>query len=199
MICGVPHGSVWEPVLFNIFLNDLFFFLNDIQVGNFVDDTTPFVCSQNLAEVVKKLEENSDLVINWFQNNYMKLNTNKCHLLMSGSKYEHFWVQIGNYKIWENNEVKLLAITINNSLNSDTHINNICPKANQKLSVLSRMRNILNFEQRRRIFKSSFSQFKYCPLIWIFCSRKANNKIIKLHERALRSVYQDGILNLRNY
>ena len=55
------------------------------------------------------------------------------------------------------------------------------------------MGNILNFEQRR-IFKSFIeSQFKYCPLILMFCSRKANNKIKKLHERALRIAYQDDI------
>ena len=99
-------------------------------------------------------------------------------------------------KIWEDTEVKLLGIATDNSLKFDTHINNICTKANQKLSFLSRMMNILNFEERRRIFKSFFeSQFKYCPLIWMFCSRKANNKINKLHERALRIVYQDDISN----
>ena len=55
---------------------------------------------------------------------------------------------------------------------------------------------ILNFEQRRRIFKSFFeSQFRYFHLIWMFCRRKANIKINKLPERALRIVYQDDILN----
>ena len=99
-------------------------------------------------------------------------------------------------KIWEDTEVKLLGIAIDNSLKFDTHINNICSKANQKLSFLIRMMNILNFEERRMMFKSFFeSQFKYCPLIWMFCSTKANNKINKLHERALRIVYQDDILN----
>ena len=70
----------------------------------------------------------------------MKLNTDKYHLLMSGD--EHFWADIGKDKIWEYNEVKLTGITIDNSLKFDTHISNICTKANQKLSVLSRMRNI---------------------------------------------------------
>ena len=58
------------------------------------------------------------------------------------------------------------------------------------------MGNVLNFEQRRRIFKSFIeSQFQYCPLIWVFCSRKGNNKINKLHERVLRIVYQHDISN----
>ena len=83
--------------------------------------------------------------------------------------------------------MKLLGISINN---------NICTKDNQKISVLGRMRHILNFEQRRRIFKSFFeSQFKYSPLIFMFCSRKANNKINELHERALRIDYQTNISN----
>ena len=71
------------------------------------------------------------------------------------------------------NEVKLLGITIDNSLKFDIRINNICTKATQKLSVLSRMGNILNFEQRRRIFK-----FKYI-ISGIQFYRKKDNKKLK--------------------
>ena len=35
------------------------------------------------------------------------------------------------------------------------------------------------------------SQFSYCPLLWMFCSRKLNHKIDRLHERALRVAYAD--------
>ena len=107
---------------------------------------------------------------------------------------------IGKDKIWGDNEVKLLETTINNSLKFDIQISNICTKANQELSILSRMRNILNFEQRRRIFKIFFkSQFKYCLLIWMFCSGKGNNKINKLHERALRIAIKMKFWILKSY
>ena len=84
----------WDKFSSKSFFSDFFLLLlNDIQVCNFEVDTTIFVFSQNLAEVVKKLEENSDLIINWVQDNFMKLNTDKYHLLLPGSKHEHFLAQ----------------------------------------------------------------------------------------------------------
>ena len=75
----------------------------------------------------------------------MKLKTNKCHLLVSGTKYEHSWAKIDDDKIWEINEVKLSAVTIDNKLKFDSLIANIFFKANQKLSVLSRLAGFFNF------------------------------------------------------
>ena len=82
-----------HKVLFNIYVNDLFFNLSSVKVCNFVDDTTSFVCDLNLEVVL------TQLVIAWFQNNYMKLNTDKCHLFVVGHKFEHTWVGDGPDKI----------------------------------------------------------------------------------------------------
>ena len=46
-----------------------------------------------------RLEYDSIEAIIWFENNYMKLNTDKCHLLISGSKAEHIWGNVGDKKI----------------------------------------------------------------------------------------------------
>ena len=52
----------------------------------------------------------------------------------------------------------------------------------------------MNIQKRRTIMKSSVtSQFSYCPLIWMFYSRRLNNKINSLHNRALRIAYQDNM------
>ena len=54
------------------------------------------------------------------------------------------------------------------------------------------MVKILPFDKKRLVLKSFIeSQFSYCPLIWMFCSRTMNNKINYIHERALRLTYDD--------
>ena len=50
------------------------------------------------------------LAIHWFETNYTKLNTDKCHLIVSGYKYEHVWANIGKDLIWKSNNLKRLGI-----------------------------------------------------------------------------------------
>ena len=118
-----------------LFINKLFLFLNEINVCNFADDTTPFVCHKYLEELVKNFERNTELAIHWFEDSYMRLNTNKCHLLISDYKYEHQWDQIGKDMVREENEAKLLGITKENELKFDSHFLNICSKANENFKI----------------------------------------------------------------
>ena len=82
----VLQGPVFGPILFNIFINDIFFALKGIDICNFADGITPCVCDSNVKSVLETLEHNSELAVAWFGMNYVKLNTQKCHLLLSGNK-----------------------------------------------------------------------------------------------------------------
>ena len=60
------------------------------------------------------------------------------------------------------------------------------------MHALARVAKFLTFHRKRVLLKAFIeSQFSYCPLIWMFCSRKMNRKINYIHERALRLVYDD--------
>ena len=156
-----------------------------------VDDTTLYACDLELQTVLHELEDNSLTAIIWFENNYMKLNQSKCHFLTSGSS-EHLWVKVGKEMIWESQAEKLLGMMVDKDLNFNSHLKALCKKVNQKVSALARIARILPFQKRRIILKTFIeSQFSYCPLVWMFCSRSMNKKINHIHERALRLVYQD--------
>ena len=95
LIQGVPQGSVFGPLLFNIYINDLFYLVESTKVCNFEDDTTFFASNKDLKILISRLEHDSHLAIEWFESNYMKLNQDKCHLLVSGYKHEYIWARIG--------------------------------------------------------------------------------------------------------
>ena len=109
----------------------------------------------------------------------MKLNKDKCYLSVSRHKYENVWVKIGDEKIWENAKQKLLGIEIGRNLNFDDHVISLCKKAGRKLAVLARLSKFMSFKKKRILMKTFVeSQFGYCPLIWMFHSRKVNSKKI---------------------
>ena len=84
------------------------------------------------------------------------------------------------------------GVTIDKDLNFTMNLKALCKKVNQKVSALARIVGILPFQKRHIILKTFIeSQFSYCPLIWMFCTRSMNKKINHIHERALRLVYQD--------
>ena len=127
----------------------------------------------------------------------MKLNQDKCHLLVSGHKHETVWAKIGETKIWESNKKKLLRVAIDGNLNFDEYVFDLCKKTGRKLSVLARLSIYTSFEKKKNILLKAFveSQFGYCPLTWMFHGRRANSKINHIHGRALRIVYKNNVLS----
>ena len=90
------------------------------------------------------------------------------------------------------NHIKVLGVTLDENLNSDIHISNICKKASMQINALKRISKYLNEKSRILIYTSFISSnFSYCPVSWIFCGKKNSDKIEKLQERALRFVFLD--------
>ena len=192
ILSGVPQGSIIGPLLFNIYLSDLFLFLEDSNIASYADDTTPYTSNKDMESVINKLEEDSNILIKWINNNYMKANPDKFHILLSDTDTT-LSANVDKYKIFNKGSEKLLGITIDSKLSFDKHVSSLCKKATQKLHALARVAHYMDLPQRRRIMKAFINaQFGYCPLVWMCHSRRLNNRINKIQERALRIVYQDS-------
>ena len=99
-------------------------------------------------------------------------------------------LNFNNLSIKSIEEVEILGIKIGNNLNFNNHIKSICWKAAQKLSALLRIPANLSIKQKQLNKSMIKSQFNYCLLVWIFCSRQSNNLVNKIHERSLRISYK---------
>ena len=80
LLVGVPQGSVLGPLLFNLYINDLFYVIKT-DICNYADDTTPYYVGMCLNGLMAKLESAANDAVEWFRYNAMKLNSDKCHLL----------------------------------------------------------------------------------------------------------------------
>ena len=81
---GIPQGSILVPLLFNIFICDMFYFTVNFEIANYADDSTPFSTKIDGRLVVDELEISSSILFTWLKNSYMNANTGKSHLLLSG-------------------------------------------------------------------------------------------------------------------
>ena len=190
---GVPRGSVLGPLLFNIYINDLLLFIQNSDICNYADDTAIYSCDKNLDNITHKLESDSNVALQWFADNFMKLNADKCHLLVLGQRCDDpVTVKIGNTDVVNSSEEKLLGVHIDSKLSFYRHVSKLCQKASNKLYALARISPYMNQNKLRYLMKAFItSQFQYCPLIWMFHSRQLNQKINKIQERALRITYKE--------
>ena len=97
ILFGVPQGSILGPLLFNIFICDLFLIMNKVDFASYAHDNTPYVIGNGVKKAINSLEETSYELFYWFANNQMKANPDKCHLLTSSS--DRISICVDNYNI----------------------------------------------------------------------------------------------------
>ena len=193
---GVPQGSLLGPVLFNIFINDLFFFIEKCHLYNYADDNSLSFSSPCLPDVLHNLKKDSEIAMQWFADNGMKANPNKFQfMLLSSKQHDVTHLKLCNDIIIPSEKcVKVLGVTIDNRLSFTEHVSLCCRKAARQLNALTRIAKYLDAKSKKLILNSFIvSNFNYCPLVWHFCGKGNNKKLESIQERSLRILFNDAI------
>ena len=99
-------------------------------------------------------------------------------------------LMFNDIEIKPKSSAKLLGVVLDNKLNFNEHIKNVCKVASQYTNCLARIRNHISVKQSRLLYNAYIkSAFGYAPLVWMFCQKTSYKKIQNIQKRALRIVF----------
>ena len=176
---GVPQGSILRPLIFNIFINDIFYFIQDGNLYNYADDNWVTVHHKELTTLHGILQNEAKLMMEWFEINAIQANPDKFQgMLLKGAKtLGDFAITVEGTEIPFVSEINALGVCKDDQLSFNAHVDRICTKAGRQVSALQRLTGVLDYESRLAIYKSFImSNFDYCPIVWLFTSRASITK-----------------------
>ena len=120
-------------MLFDLDLIDLFYKCKDSNIGNYVDDTAPYTCGENIWTVISELQTLTFRLFKCFENKHMKASTEKSFILLNNKKTEK--LKINDVALISSVEKKLLGVTLNSELKFEKHITGILTKSVKTLGT----------------------------------------------------------------
>ena len=180
---GVPQGSILGPLLFNIFVTDLFLFVEKCTLYDYADDNSMSYSSSTLQGVLSSLLNDCKIAVEWFGNNGMKAKPTKFQFMVqSPNPTDDIELKLDENTILKpEKSVKDLGVIIDNRLTLSDHISACCLKAARQLNALARISKYLDPKSKNVIHNSFIrGNFEYCPKGWHFCGKTNNNKLEKI-------------------
>ena len=130
---GVPQGSVLSPLLFNIFINDIFYFVRHARLNIYADDQQIYDSDKDPMTLHLRMENELISIVNWYAINGLKANPEKFEAMILGKKTYDFNFKIGNVEIDKETSINLLGVNLDNKLNFSKHISNICARVHNQI------------------------------------------------------------------
>ena len=199
-LCGVPQGSVLGPLLFLLYINDIYKSSSLFAFYLFADDTSIILANNNLKDLETLVNRELGNVNEWLKANKLSLNIKKSNFVIFRPRQKNmpFIPRIrildsvtNTYANLEMKDyVKYLGLMIDSNLSWKYHIESICHKISKSIGIIAKIRHYVP----RRILLSVYNSLivpylTYGICCWGNCALTVQRKIVTLQKRALRLIY----------
>ena len=192
--CGVPQGSILGPLLFLIYINDIFRSSSILKFILYADDTTILFSTKSLNNINTILNAELDKVAEWLKANKLSINVAKTNVIIFNkcqTQSNTLQIFINNLLVNQVNSIKFLGVEINSDLNWKDHIKTITSKIARSLGIIGRIRHKLTSKAAMLLYDTLIlSHITYCSIIWGSTYKTSLAKMYNIQKKALKLCYE---------
>ena len=190
--CGVPQGSIMGPLLFLLYINDLYTAFDCCKYYLYADDTVLYTSDADESITHASLQHDLHGLNQWCILNKVTINTKKTKAMIFGTNNKLKKVKLSDLRIGNDNilYVKIfnyLGVKLDCKLNFESHALETMRLVSHKIYMLSRIRNFITTHQALTIYKSKIlPYFDYGDIFYINTFVKPRDKLQRLQNRGLK-------------
>ena len=198
---GVPQGTILGPLLFILYINDIFDILPKDSIAAYADDTVIKCVGKTWIEVQQKMKVYLDEVGKWLYDNYLTLNIDKTSYITFGcyrdSVPTNFDLSIYNQTINRVSSCKYLGLIFDCNMKWDLHVKDLIKKTKFFLFIFHKLKWIVDKKTLKIIYNALFeSIINYGIIAWGGCYKNAITKLVAIQNKLINVINEQNTFKI---